>query len=108
MTKTVEESKRDRIRALLSGKVDPENEFVSYALDKSREAIAEQKAIEERMNELKRNLRGLEIRTIELGAEIEKYGQDITHFDPELSRLDRIEDEDKVQKTEEDKKGDKK
>lgn len=80
---------RARMKELLSGQVIPESEYIDYSLGKMRELQAEGVLLRKRAHQIAKMQERLHMRLIEIGVELDKYGDDVAHFDSVLKTLPR-------------------
>lgn len=79
---------QQRMSDLLTGKAEPENEFVEYALGRMRESSAEKAQLIDQLQKAKEAIAMMERRLIAVTAEYQKYGDDIANFDSVLKAME--------------------
>lgn len=73
-----QEVMKQRMAALIDGKIPPPNEFVKYLVDRLRTGNEEFRVVQQNIQELNNRLNQFQKRAIQLQGEQNKYAQDIT------------------------------
>jgi len=81
------EQLEQRMKLLLDGKAESDNEYVNYALEKMREGLSEKNLVMQGIDRARKSLTQMETRLVELGAEFQKYADDIEHFDEGVKKI---------------------
>ncbi|OGO08152.1 MAG: hypothetical protein A2Y61_00270 [Chloroflexi bacterium RBG_13_60_13] len=66
-----------RLSDLLSGKIEPANEFVAYLANRLKEGVQEDQLLQQNIQQINQRLAQLQRRSIQLQGEQHRYVQDI-------------------------------
>ena len=77
-----------RVKALVNGDMESENEFVQYQIERLKESIAESQLIMQQISKMKVHIDEARMEAIKLDGICDQYEADIVHFlDREEKRI---------------------
>jgi len=78
------EEQKKLLSQLVRGEIYPENEFVAYLVEKSREALVELEQVSEREKQLMHAVAENQQRKIQIRSTLDAYATDIMHWQKEV------------------------